>query len=145
MTDAEGVVLALRAAREGGQAVLLAQGGHLLAASGEDLVRVGLVADVPHQTVAGRVVDMVQGDGQLDHAKTGAEMPTGACHGVEHVLAQLVGQGLQLAFAEGAQRGGAVDAVEQGRVGPLAGKLVQRLGHRTGSAVGQKIREFTRS
>ncbi|MNN71762.1 hypothetical protein D3C81_1877250 [compost metagenome] len=108
-------------------------------------MRVGLVADVPQQTVLGGVVDVVQGDGQLDHAEAGAEVPAGASHRVEHVLAQLVGQGVQLAFVEGAQHGRAVDAVEQGGVGPLAGKLLQRLGHRAGSTIGKKMREFTRS
>ncbi|MCY1442274.1 hypothetical protein D9M71_586380 [compost metagenome] len=68
VADAKGVVLALGAAREGGDAVLLAQAAHGLAAAGEDLVRIGLMADVPHQTVVGRVEDIMQGDRQLDDA-----------------------------------------------------------------------------
>src|SRR6185295_19137733 len=43
-----------------GDAVLHAQPRHFLAAAGEDLVRVGLVADVPDDAVLGRVVDVVQ-------------------------------------------------------------------------------------
>jgi hypothetical protein len=50
---AEGVVLALVAARKAADAALLAQRGMRVAPAGEDLVRVGLVADVPHQAVAG--------------------------------------------------------------------------------------------
>ena len=52
VADAKGVVLALGAAREGGDAVLLAQGAHALAAAGEDLVRIGLMTRRP--TPAGR-------------------------------------------------------------------------------------------
>jgi hypothetical protein len=40
------------------------------AAAGQDLVRIGLVADIPDQPVARRVEDMVQRDGELDHAES---------------------------------------------------------------------------
>lgn len=121
MADAEGVVLALCAAREGRQAVLLAQGAHQLAAFGEDLVRIGLVADVPDQAIVRSVEDVVQGDGQLDHAEAGAEMTAGLPDGIQQVLAQLVGQGFQVRLAQPAQFGRRRGAVEQGRGGALAG------------------------
>ena len=38
-----------------------------------------------------------------DHAKACAEMPTGLANGVQQVLAQLVGQRLQLGFAQATQ------------------------------------------
>ena len=47
----------------------------LLAAPGEELVRVALVPDVPDHGVAGRIEDPVDGEGQLDHAEVGREMP----------------------------------------------------------------------
>jgi hypothetical protein len=50
---AEGVVLALVAAREAAMPAELAQRVHALAPAGQDLVRVGLVADVPDQPVVG--------------------------------------------------------------------------------------------
>ena len=74
MADAEGVVLAFVALRERRQAVLLLDRRDAVAAAGEDLVRIALVADVPDQAVARRVVQVVQRDGQLDHAEAGAEM-----------------------------------------------------------------------
>ena len=40
-----------------------------VAPPGEDLVRIGLVADIPDQPVARRVEDVMQRDGQLDHAQ----------------------------------------------------------------------------
>jgi hypothetical protein len=37
-------------------------------------VRVGLVAHVPHQAIIRRVEHIVQGDGELDGAKTGGQV-----------------------------------------------------------------------
>ena len=47
----------------------LLDGVDVVAAAGEDLVRVALVADVPDQAVDRRLVQPVQGDGELDHAQ----------------------------------------------------------------------------
>ncbi|MCY1506006.1 hypothetical protein D9M68_402400 [compost metagenome] len=143
MADAEGVVFAFHAAREGGDAVLLAQGAHLLTASGEDLVRVGLVAHVPDQPVVRRVVDVVQGDGQFHHAEAGTEMPAGLADGVKEVLAQFVGQGFQLRVAKPAQLVRRRRAVEQGRDGAFAGDLVERRGHQAYRYGQKKMRQFT--
>ena len=69
MTDAEGVEFAFATFREAGNAAVTAQTGHALASSGEDFVRVGLMADIPHQPVFRRVVNVVQGQGQFDCAE----------------------------------------------------------------------------
>ena len=51
MRGAERVVFALGALGEAGEAVALAQRADAVAPAGEDLVRIGLVADVPDQAV----------------------------------------------------------------------------------------------
>ena len=51
MGRAEGVVLAFAALRKARQAAQLAQAAHAVAPAGEYLVRIGLVAHVPHQPV----------------------------------------------------------------------------------------------
>ena len=71
---AVGIVRALGARGEAAETAGLADGGEAIAAAGEELVRVGLVADVPDDLVLGRVVDVVEGDGQLDDAEVGGEM-----------------------------------------------------------------------
>ena len=48
-----------------------------VAPAGQDLVRIGLMADIPDQPVARRVEDVVQRDRQLDDAEAGAEMAAG--------------------------------------------------------------------
>jgi hypothetical protein len=50
---------------------------HALAAAGQDLVGVGLVADVPDQPVVRRVEDVMQGDGQFDRAEVGRQVAAG--------------------------------------------------------------------
>ena len=103
MRGAERVVLALGALGEARQAAALAQGADAVAPAGEDLVRIGLVADVPDQPVARGVEDPVQGDGQLDHAEPGAQMAAGHRDGVDGLLPQLVGELAQVLLGQAAQ------------------------------------------
>ena len=65
----EGVVLRLIALREALEMPPNStQRVHLVAAAGQDLVRVGLMADVPDNPVTRRVEHVVQRNGQLDRA-----------------------------------------------------------------------------
>ncbi len=129
MADAEGVIGTFAAAGEGGQAVLLAQGGHLFAAAGEDLVWIGLMADIPDQAIFRRLIDIVQSDGQLDHAQPGPEMTTGLTNSPEQEQAQLIRQFRQARYIQLPQLGGAVNAVQQGRAGTFAGYFVESTRH----------------
>ncbi len=67
-----------------------------VAPAGEDLVRIGLVADVPDQPVVGRVEHVVQRHRQFDDAEAGAEMAAGLGDGVDHLRAHFVGELLEL-------------------------------------------------
>ena len=88
VADAEAVVLALAAFGEAGQPPFLAQGGHAVTPAGEDLVRVGLMADVPDDAVPGRVEAVVQRDGQLHHAEPGRQVAAGLGDTVDQEAAQ---------------------------------------------------------
>ena len=68
VANAEGVVRAFTAPWEGGQTVLLPQRAHLLAAPGQNLVRVSLMAHIPDDPVFGCLIDIVQGHGQFNYA-----------------------------------------------------------------------------
>lgn len=91
MAGAERVVVALGALGEAGQAAAGAQGADAVAPAGQDLVRVGLVADVPDQAVARGVEHIVQCGSQFDHAEPGAEMPAGDRYRVDRLQSQFVG------------------------------------------------------
>src|SRR6185295_7076749 len=103
MRRAERVVLALGALGESGEPAAHAQGADAVAPPGEDLVRVGLMADVPDDAVVRRVEQVMQRDGQLDHAEAGAEMAAGDRYGVDRLLTQFVGELAQLSDIETAK------------------------------------------
>ena len=112
MAGAESVVFALGALGKTGDAAELAQGGHGLAPPGQNLVRIGLVADIPHQPVVRRVEHVVQGDGQLHRTQVGRQMAAGPAHAFDQEGAQLLGELGQLLAVEGAQLSGVVDGFE---------------------------------
>ena len=89
---AEGVVLAFVAARKAADAAELAQRAHAVAPAGEDLVRIGLVADVPDQAVVRRVEHVVQRDRQLHRAEVARQVAAGLADRLQHELAQLGGE-----------------------------------------------------
>ena len=115
MGGAERIVVALGALGETGQSAAGAQGANAVAAAGEDLVRVGLMADVPDQPVAGRVEDVMDGGGQFDDAEAGAEMAAGDGDRVDGFHPQFVGDLPDLLHLEPAQIGRGADGVEKRR------------------------------
>ena len=65
----------------------------------------------------------MDGDGQLDDAEPGAQMPAGHRHRGDHFLAQLVGQLRQLRLGQRANVGGRIYRVEQRGDRPMAGAV----------------------
>src|SRR5687768_16719170 len=106
MASAEGVVLALGALEEAGDAALLTQRLHAITTAGEQLVRVTLVSDIPDQLIEGRVEHVMQCHRQLDDAKSGADVPTRAGARVNELVANLARERSQLIAREGLQVGG---------------------------------------
>lgn len=92
MGGAEGIVWAFGTAREAGNAVLLTQRAHAVAAAGQDFMRIRLMTDIPDDTIFRRIEYVVQRDGQFDRAQIGRQMTAGLGNGFEHEIAQLVGQ-----------------------------------------------------
>ncbi len=109
MTYAERVIGTFVASGKRCEAVLVLDCVDAVAAAGEDLVRIALVADVPYEAIGRRVEEIMQGDGQLDHAKARAEVTATACDLFDQVFAQLARDRGQLARVELAQVGGRVD------------------------------------
>jgi hypothetical protein len=73
------------------------------------------MANVPDNAVGRRIEHIVQRDGQLDHAETGAQMPAGHRHCTDRLGAQFVGDLGEVALAQLAQIGGRVDLIQQRR------------------------------
>ena len=113
MRCAKGVVNAFIAFWKTRQAAGLAQAVHLVTPTGEDFVRIGLVAHVPDQAVVRRVEHVVQGDGEFDRAQIGTQVAPGFGHAVDQVAAQFIGQRGQLGRRQSPHIGGRLNAVEQ--------------------------------
>jgi hypothetical protein len=113
VAGAEHVVLALGALEEARHARLLAQRLHPRVAPGEELVRVALVPDVPHELVARGVEHVVQRHGELDHAEPRADVAAGPRAHVDEPPADLVRERAQVVAREGLEVGRRLDAVEE--------------------------------
>ena len=74
MSRRERIVLALLGVRESAQATQLAQGWERVASACQYLVRIGLMAHIPHQSVFGRIVHIVQRHDDLDGAQARSEV-----------------------------------------------------------------------
>ena len=116
MAGAEGIVFALRAPGEARQAVALAQRADARAPAGQNLVRIGLMADIPDQPVRGRFEYIMKRDREFDDAKARAEVPAGDGDRIDRLLAQLVGELVELLGIEPAQIIRRPDEVQQGRL-----------------------------
>jgi hypothetical protein len=119
MRRAERIIVGLAALGEPAEAPLLAQRADAVAAAGDDLVGIALVAHVPDQLVIRRVEDRVDRDGQLDDAKRRPEVPAGDGHGADRLGAQLVGALGQFGIAQAAEVGGVAHTVENGGMRPV--------------------------
>ena len=113
MRRSERVVFAFRALGETAQASALPQGSDPVAPTGQDLVRVGLMADVPDDAVGRRIENVVQRDRQFDHAETSAEMAARHRDRADGFGAQFLGELSEIALFQLAQIGGRADLIQK--------------------------------
>ena len=92
MCCAKRVVFALAAFGKSRQASASAQGADAVTASGEDLMRIALMADIPDQPVVRRVENIMDSGSQLDNAKSSAQMAAGDGNCRNGFGTQLVGK-----------------------------------------------------
>ena len=96
MRSAERIIFAFRPLGEAGQAAAHSDRANSVTSTGEDLVRVALVADVPDQSVGRGIEDIVDGNRQFDHPEPGTKMSTGNRHRRYGFAAKLVAELRQL-------------------------------------------------
>jgi hypothetical protein len=113
VAGAHDVVLGLVDRAERRQTAVLADRVQLVAAAGQDLVGIGLVADVPEDLVARGVEEAVEGDGQLAGPEVGAEVAADLADRVDDQLADLLGELLELGIVEAVEVPGLVDSVQE--------------------------------
>ena len=114
MRRAKRIEFTLGAFGEAGQAATPAQSPDPVAPSGQYLMRIGLMANVPNQPVVRRIENIMQGNRELDHAQSRAEMAARHRDRVDRLAAQFVRDLGEIAFIQAPQIGGRGDHVEQG-------------------------------
>ncbi len=92
MAGRESVVFALERGRKTAQAVQGPDRGETVAPSGQDFVRIGLMADIPDDAVVGCVENVMQGYGQFHDAERGTQMAGMVGHDLNDVGAQFLCQ-----------------------------------------------------
>ena len=96
----ERVVRALVGRREGAYTAQLTVRTELLAATCEHLVAIGLMAHIPHQTIVGRVENVVKGHGQLDYTQRRGQMSGVDGEFLDDLFAQFLAHLRQLSGVE---------------------------------------------
>jgi len=116
MRRAERVIFALGTPGEAGEPAFLPKRPDTVATTGENLVRITLMANIEDQPVIGRIEHLVNGDGQFDDAQAGAEMAAGARHRIDHFGPELGGQLRQVLVIEFPEILRIVDLIEKRRL-----------------------------
>src|SRR5690606_13870716 len=113
MADAECVVLAFGARRKRREAAVLLDGVQPVASAGEHLVRIRLMADVPHEAVVRRVEDVMERNRQLYRAEARGEVAAARADGLDEELPQLLRDRREFGRWEAAQVRRRVDRAQQ--------------------------------
>ena len=74
MSAGEGIVFAFQRSREWTDAVQLAVGTEVVAATCQDFMSVSLMSYIPYDTVVRGVEDIMKGYGYFNHTKRGGKM-----------------------------------------------------------------------
>ena len=109
---AKRVVLTLGHTRKAADAIAHTVLAECLPATRNDLVGVGLMADIPDDVVRGHLVDIVQSYSEFHRSETRTEVARINRTALEHIAAQLAAIGSKLRYRQTAQRLGRVDGGE---------------------------------
>ena len=96
MGGPKAVVFAFRALGETGQSAACTQGADAVPAARQNLVRVGLMADVPYEFVVWRVKDVMKSHRQFDYTEAGAQVTAGYRNGINGLGPQFIGNLLKV-------------------------------------------------
>ena len=106
------VVRALLARGKSRESSRLTQGLEVVGATGDQLMRVGLVARVPDNRVTRALENTVQGQRQLDHAQIRGQMTAVGLNRIDDLRADFIGQRSHLVGGKPTQIGRLANAIE---------------------------------
>jgi hypothetical protein len=99
MRGTERIIFAFRPFGETGKSAAGTQRANPIAPAGQDFVRIGLVSNVPNQSVCRGIEYVMQRNGKLDNSQARTKMSTSHSDGGNRFSAQLVGYLLQVGSA----------------------------------------------
>src|SRR5579871_198217 len=117
MRRSEGIVNALGALGETGQASALPQCAYPAPPARQNLVRIGLMSDIPDELVRRGVKDIMKRHREFHHTQPGAKMSPCYRDGIDSLPAQLISKLTQFAARKRAECGRLNDSIEQWRFG----------------------------
>jgi hypothetical protein len=92
VTGAEGIVFAFFSFAKAGESTQLTEGRESVPASGQNLVGVALMGNVPNNIVRGHVKDVMQGHRELCHSQGGTQVTSRLGNVFYNLPSELVGQ-----------------------------------------------------
>src|SRR6185312_15849591 len=92
VAGAEGIIRALITAQIAGNATKLLDRAEAVAAARHELMRIGLVADIPDEHILRSIERDMERERQFHGAEIWSEMPTAQRHGLDDFLAYLLRQ-----------------------------------------------------
>ncbi len=98
----------------------LTKGADTITPPRQDFMRIALMPDIPDQPVVGRIKQVMDRHGQLDHAKPRPQMPAGDRHGINHLGTQFICDLLHLCRLQAAQISRGVNRVQKRGLGGRA-------------------------
>ena len=109
MAGVKGIVGAFASFGKAAESLVLTDGLEVLEATGQELVGVALVANIPYELVVWGVKDIMDGQGQLNNAQAGCEMASDLGNGRDYFTADVGSQLGQALFGKSFEIGGGVD------------------------------------
>ena len=103
MTGTEMIETTLRPLEIAGHSMLLTKRSEVVVTAGNQLVGVGLMADIPDHTVVVEIEGLIEGKRELNNTEPRAEMPTTGGHHLEVAFADLTSDIFKLSDAESVQ------------------------------------------
>ena len=103
MTSTEVIEVALAALQVTGHPVFLAQGVEVVVATGDQLVWIRLMADIPNDSIPIKIERLVKRQGEFNNAKSRAEVTSTGGHHLKVALTDLTSNVRELSCAESMQ------------------------------------------
>src|SRR4030095_13898907 len=100
MSHSKRVVFTFTSSWKTAKSLILSVGNKIIAPAGENFMPVSLVSHIPNQLIVGRIENIMECNGQFNHAKARTKMTPMNADNINDVLAQFVANLVKLFAGE---------------------------------------------